>query len=93
MFDAHTTLGALEEFKGRLEESNPLMQSAVKTPWQFYVAKGLIGGAMGLATWLLRKKHKDREATIVSVLGTATGLVPGMLNRASVARERKRAGG
>jgi len=92
VFDAQTTMQAYDEFKGRLQEANPILQGVVKTPWQFWLVKGLLGGAMGVSTWLLRKHHRDREATVVSVLGTAAGFVPAMLNRASMRDARERAG-
>lgn len=89
-FDAATTVQGVEEFKGRLAEMNPLLPDPAKTPWQFLAVKAAIGGVMSLSVYLLRKHHRDREAAIASVLGTAAGVVPAMLNRASIAREREK---
>jgi hypothetical protein len=87
--DAFTTNMALREFPGQLTEGNPFAKAAGAGGWEFYLVKGLMGGAMGLGALLLRRKHRDREASVLSVLGTAVGVVPAMLNRATIKRARE----
>jgi hypothetical protein len=88
--DAHTTNQALREFPGQLSEGNPLAKAVGAGGWEFYLVKGLMGGAVSFGAWLLRRKHRDREAAILSVLGTAVGAAPALLNRATIKGARER---
>lgn len=82
--DILTTRKALSMFPGQLHEGNPVMQDLVKHPLGFILVKSLFGAGLGVATWLLRKKHQDRAAVAVSILGAAGGFVPAALNLSTI---------